>query len=187
MKEAASQRDYLLHEVFDRLCWFVQPGIPNTCRLVVFQQTQRWLQASGFDAIAHHLRAALSLALDRNKEPIAAISIGTRTPPSTSESGNRAGFDGDKKSKGSKVHGDVDTWAVGALDVALALTNEQVGAIGSIHRGEKRASGSGRSRIPRAGTGRGGHSSGSNQTSRAQELLSVARLRHWPRNTSARR
>ena len=73
--------------------------------------------------MAHDLRAIVRLALDRAAEPSAAI-LDSRTLQSTPESGSRAGFDGHKKRKGSKVHLAVDT--LGHL-LALRVTpaNEQ--------------------------------------------------------------
>jgi transposase len=90
---------------------------------VVYQQTQRWIKAGCFEALAHDLRAILRLALERKADPSAVI-LDSRTVQSTPESGARAGFDGHKKRKGSKVHIAVDT--LGHL-LALAVTpaNEQ--------------------------------------------------------------
>ena len=87
------------------------------------QQTQRWLRAESFEAMAHDLRAILRLVQDRNPDPTAVI-MDSRTVQSTPESGARAGFDGHKKRKGSKVHAAVDT--LGHL-LALKVTaaNEQ--------------------------------------------------------------
>ncbi len=130
MKEDAPQRDYPLREVFNGLRWFVRAGcpwrmMPNDLPpwFVVFQQTHRWLKAGCFEAMAHDLRAVLRMALDRNEEPSAVI-LDSRTLQSTPESGGRAGFDGHKKRKGSKVHAAVDT--LGHL-LALHVTpaNEQ--------------------------------------------------------------
>ncbi len=60
---------------------------------------------------------------ERNPDPTAVI-MDSRTVQSTPESGGRAGFDGHKKRKGSKVHAAVDT--LGQL-LALKVTaaNEQ--------------------------------------------------------------
>lgn len=60
---------------------------------------------------------------DRNPDPSAVV-LDSRTLQSTPESGTRAGFDGHKKRKGSKVHAAVDT--LGHL-LALKVTpaNEQ--------------------------------------------------------------
>jgi len=73
--------------------------------------------------MAHDLRAVLRMALDRQEQPSAVI-LDSRTLQSTPESGGRAGFDGHKKRKGSKVHAAVDT--LGHL-LALHVTpaNEQ--------------------------------------------------------------
>ncbi len=130
MKEEAPQRDHLLREVFNALRWLVRAGcpwrmMPNDLPpwYVVYQQTRRWLKAGCFEAMAHDLRAVLRLAQDRDEEPSAVI-MDSRTLQSTPESGGRAGFDGHKKRKGSKVHAAVDT--LGYL-LALHVTpaNEQ--------------------------------------------------------------
>lgn len=63
MTEDAPQRTHSLREVFNALRWLVRAGA--TWRLmphdlppweVVYQQTQRWLRAGVFQAIAHDLR-----------------------------------------------------------------------------------------------------------------------------------
>jgi transposase len=89
----------------------------------VYQQTQRWLSAGAFEAMVHDLRALLRLAKGRDKEPTAAI-LDSRTLRSTPENGNRSGYDGAKRKRGSKVHAAVDT--LGHL-LALHVTaaNEQ--------------------------------------------------------------
>jgi transposase len=89
----------------------------------VYQQTQRWLRAGVFEAIVADLRAVLRLAEGRKQEPSAAI-FDSRTLQSSPESGHRAGYDGAKRRKGSKVHLAVDT--LGHL-LALHVTpaNEQ--------------------------------------------------------------
>lgn len=130
MREDAPQRDYELREVFNGLRWIVRTGSP--WRLmphdlppwpVVYQQAQRWFAAGVFEAMVHDLRLLLRLAEGRNEQPTAVIFDG-RTLQSTPESGGRAGYDGHKKKKGSKVHLAVDT--LGHL-LALHVTpaNEQ--------------------------------------------------------------
>jgi len=130
MRESAPQRDYPLRELFNGLRWFVRAGcpwrmMPNDLPpwSAVYQQTQRWIKAGSFEAMAHDLRAILRLVLDRRSDPSAVI-LDSRTLQSTPESGARAGFDGHKKRKGSKVHMAVDT--LGHL-LALHVTpaNEQ--------------------------------------------------------------
>src|SRR5438045_6780084 len=73
--------------------------------------------------MVHDLRAILLLVQDRKADPSAVI-VDSRTLQSTPVSGARAGFDGHKKRKGSKVHAAVDT--LGHL-LALKVTaaNEQ--------------------------------------------------------------
>jgi transposase len=76
-----------------------------------------------FEAIVHDLRALLRLAKGKKEQPTAAIFDG-RTMQSSPESGERAGYDGHKRRKGSKIHMAVDT--LGYL-LALHVTpaNEQ--------------------------------------------------------------
>jgi transposase len=115
MDEEAPQRRYPLREVFNALRWLVRTGspwryLPNDLPPwpVVYQQTQRWLAAECFEAMADDLRALLREADGRKPQPTAVILDG-RTLQSTPESGHRAGFDGHKKRKGSKLHAAVDT------------------------------------------------------------------------------
>ena len=110
MTEQAPQRVYPLREIFNGLRWLVRAGgswrmMPHDLPpwSMVYQQTRRWLKAGCFEAMAHDLRAILRLALERNADPSAVI-LDSRTIQSTPESGARAGFDGHKKRKGSKVH-----------------------------------------------------------------------------------
>ncbi len=130
MRDDAPQRKYPLRELFNGLRWFVRAGcpwrmLPNDLPpwAAVQQQTQRWLRAGCFEAMAEDLRLLLRLAAGREDAPSAAI-LDSRTLQSTPESGARAGFDGHKKRKGSKLHAAVDT--LGHL-LALKVTpaNEQ--------------------------------------------------------------
>ena len=130
LPETASQRRYEVREVFNALRWIVRAGAP--WRLlphelppwpVVYQQTQRWIAAGCFEAIVHDLRALVRLVQGRQPEPSAVI-LDSRTLQSTPESGARAGYDGAKKKKGTKVHAAVDT--LGDLLVVLVTpANEQ--------------------------------------------------------------
>jgi len=115
MREDAPQREYALRDVFDGLRWIVRAGaawrmMPGDLPPweVVYQQTQRWLAAGVFEAIVQDLRVLLRLAEGRRAQPSAAI-FDSRTLQSSPESGGRAGYDGAKRRKGSKVHVAVDT------------------------------------------------------------------------------
>src|ERR1700693_6588707 len=111
----AEQRVHDLREVFNALRYLVRTGapwrlLPNDLPpwAAVYQQTQRWIAAGSFEAIVFDLRALLRVAQGRNVQPSAAIFAG-RTLQSTPESGARAGYDGNKKKKESKIHLAVDT------------------------------------------------------------------------------
>ena len=113
--EDAPQRVYPLREVFNGLRYIARSGapwrmMPNDLPPwhVVYQQTQRWLAAGVFQAMVDDLRAILRMAQGRNAEPTAVI-FDSRTMQSSPESGARAGYDGAKRKKGSKVHIAVDT------------------------------------------------------------------------------
>jgi len=130
MKENAPQREHPLRELFNGLRWFVRAGCP--WRMMpndlppwhaVQQQTQRWVRAGCFENMAEDLRLLLRLNAGRNDAPSAAI-LDSRTLQSTPESGGRAGYDGAKKRKGSKVHAAVDTLGH-LLAVKVTAANEQ--------------------------------------------------------------
>src|SRR5271167_638207 len=130
MTEAAPQREHSLRELFNALRYVIRYGIvwramPNDFPpwAAVYQQSQRWLAAGCFETLAQDLRALLRLAAGRPEEPTAAI-IDSRTLRSTPESGTRAGYDGAKRKRGSKVHLAVDT--LGHL-LALHVTPADVG------------------------------------------------------------
>ena len=89
----------------------------------VQQQAQRWMRAGCFEAMAQDLRKVLRLLAGRHTEPSAVILDG-RTLQSTPESGARAGYDGHKRKKGSKVHAAVDTLGH-LLALKVRAANEQ--------------------------------------------------------------
>ena len=130
MREDAPQRDYSLREVFNGLRWIIRTGaqwrmMPNDLPpwSTVNQQAQRWLKAGVFEAIVHDLRQLLRLAEGRNEQPTAAI-FDSRTLQSSPESGGRAGYDGAKRRKGSKMHMAVDTLG-NLLALHVTAANEQ--------------------------------------------------------------
>ena len=113
--EDAAQRVHPLRDVFDALRWMVKAGCP--WRLLpgdfppwqaVAQQGERWRRAGCFEARTHDLRELLRVLAQRDPRPTAAIFDG-RTLQSGPESGERAGYDGYQRKKGSKVHVAVDT------------------------------------------------------------------------------
>jgi transposase len=115
LPEDAGQRRHDLREVFNGLRYLVKSGapwrwLPNDLPPwpAVYQQAQRWLAAGVFEALVHDLRVLLRLEEGRAPEPSAVV-IDSRTLQSTPESGHRAGWDGAKRRKGSKVHAAVDT------------------------------------------------------------------------------
>jgi transposase len=130
MKEDAPQRDHSLREVFNGLRYIVRTGtqwrmMPNDLPpwYTVYQQTQRWIKAGVFEALVHDLRMLLREIAGRYPQPSAAIFDG-RVLQSSPESGARAGYDGHKRRKGSKVHLAVDT--LGQLLAAIVTpANEQ--------------------------------------------------------------
>ncbi len=136
-REDAGQREHDLREVFNGLRYIVKTGapwrrMPNDLPpwAAVYQQTQRWLAAGCFEALVDNLRAVLRLAAGRKAEPTAAI-IDSRTLRSTPESGERAGYDGAKRKKGSKIHMAVDT--LGHL-LALHVTPTNAEDRGEVER-----------------------------------------------------
>jgi transposase len=115
LPEEAGQRRHDLREVFNGLRYLVRSGAPWRMLPhefppweIVFQQTQRWLRAGVFEAMTHDLRLLLRAFTDRKGRPTAVI-LDSRTLRSTPESGARAGYDGAKRKKGSKIHIAVDT------------------------------------------------------------------------------
>lgn len=130
MREDATQRDYPLRELFNAMRYVVRTGcqwryVPHDFPpwSAVYQQARRWWAAKCFEAMAHDLREMLRVVAGRLPDPTAVV-LDSRTLTSTPESGARAGYDGYKRRKGSKIHIAVDT--LGHL-LALRVTpaNEQ--------------------------------------------------------------
>ena len=129
-RKNAPQRSYSLREVFNALRWLARAGAP--WRLLphdfppwqtVYQQFRRWNEAGCFEAMVSDMRSIIRVGDGRRGQPSAVILDG-RTLQSSCESGPRAGYDGYKRRRGSKVHMAVDT--LGHL-IALTVTpaNEQ--------------------------------------------------------------
>jgi transposase len=130
MIEDAPQREHSLREVFNGLRWIIRAGaswrmMPHDLPpwAAVYQQTQRWIRSGVFEAIVDDLRMLLRVLNGRNEQPSAVI-LDSRTLQSTVESGGRAGYDGGKRKKGSKVHIAVDTLGH-LLGLVVTPANEQ--------------------------------------------------------------
>ena len=113
--EDAVQRKYPLRAVLNALFWMSRTGaqwefLPNDLPPpdVVRLQAARWFASGCFENAVHDLRILTRVQQQRGAEPTAII-IDSRTLQSTPESGARAGFDGARKRKGTKVHLVVDT------------------------------------------------------------------------------
>jgi len=126
----APQRDHSLREVFNGLRWLVRTGsswryMPHDLPpwSAIYQQAQRWINAGVFEQMAADLRELLRLLQGRKDQPTAAV-MDSRTIQSMPESGARAGYDGGKKKKGSKVHMAVDTLGY-LLTLHVTPANEQ--------------------------------------------------------------
>lgn len=130
MTEDAPQREYSLRDVFDAARWICRTGSPwrylpgdSPAWPAVYRQVQRWISARVFEHMVHDLRALIRRVEGRNDHPSAVI-FDARTLQSSPESGERAGFDGHKKKKGSKVHMAVDTLG-NLLSLVVTPANEQ--------------------------------------------------------------
>jgi transposase len=130
MTEDAPQRVYPLREVFNGLRYIARSGAPWRMMPkdlppwhVVYQQTQRWLAAEVFQAMVDNLRTVLRMAQGKNAEPTSVI-LDSRTLQSSPESGARAGYDGAKRRKVSKVRVAVDTLGH-LLAIHVTPANEQ--------------------------------------------------------------
>ncbi|SAK95232.1 transposase [Caballeronia catudaia] len=91
MDSKAPQRKYELREMFNALRWLARAGaawrmLPTNFPPweLVYQQTQRWLQAGCFEAMVSDLRSIVRVAQGRQEEPSAVILDG-RTLQSTCE------------------------------------------------------------------------------------------------------
>src|SRR3954470_4069549 len=133
LPEDAKQREYPLREAFNGLRYIIKTGaqwraMPHDLPpwAAVYQQARRWLAGGCFEALPGDLHAVLREALGRSAEPSAVITD-ARTLRSSPESGERAGYDGAKRKKGSKLHLAVDTLGnLLALRVTPANVDERV-------------------------------------------------------------
>jgi transposase len=138
LPQTAAQRRHEVREVFNAVRSIVRTGAPWRWLPThfppweaVYQQTRRWIAAGCFEAIVQDLRLLVRAASGRRPQPSVGI-VDSRTLRSTVESGARAGVDGNKRVRGSKVHAVVDTLGT-LLAVAVTPANEaerrQLGAL----------------------------------------------------------
>jgi transposase len=130
MEPEAPQRRHSLRGLFNALRYLAKTGVqwrylPENFPpyAAVYQQAQRWIRAGVLEAMASDLRELLRMLQERASAPSAVILDG-RTLQSVPESGARAGYDGHKRKKGSKVHVAVDTLGH-LLAVTITPANEQ--------------------------------------------------------------
>jgi transposase len=132
-REDSAHREHDLRSVFNGVRYIARTG--NQWRFMphdyppwpaIYQQMQRWMRAGCFERLVEDTRILLREFAGRKGQPTAAC-IDSRTLQSTPESGARAGYDGAKRRKGSKVHIAVDT--LGHL-LALSVTPADQGYTG---------------------------------------------------------
>jgi transposase len=123
--EDSQSRRHSLRELFNAVRYVVRMGkqwrsMPNDLPPwpAVYQQRRRWMDAGVFEILVADVQSLLREFGGRKGHPTA-VCLDRRTLQSTPESGARAGRDGAKRRKGSKVHIAVDT--LGHL-MALTLT-----------------------------------------------------------------
>ena len=122
-REDSRHREHDMREVFNGLRYIAKTGcqwrwMPHDLPpwAAVYQQARRWMAAGCFEALVGDVQSILREWKGRKDQPTV-ICLDSRTLQSTPESGARAGYDGAKRRKGSKVHIAVDT-----LGHLLALT-----------------------------------------------------------------
>jgi transposase len=114
-REDSAHREHDLRSVFNGVRYIARTG--NQWRFMphdyppwpaIYQQMQHSMRGGCFERLVEDTRILLREFAGRKVQPTAAC-IDSRTLQSTPESGARAGYDGVKRHKGSKVHIGVDT------------------------------------------------------------------------------
>ncbi len=130
MRQDAPQREHSLRELFNALRWLARAGAPWRMLphdfppwAAVYQQCRRCSQAGCFEALVSDMCSIIRAGQGRTGQPSAVILDG-RTLQSSCESGPRAGYDGYKRRRGSKVHMAVDTLGY-LIDLTVTPANEQ--------------------------------------------------------------
>ena len=116
MSEDAPQREYSLGELFNGVRGIVRTGAAWRMRAhdllpwsAGYQQGQRWRKAGGVAASIEELRAVVRGAQGRKLAPLAVMGD-SRTLQVSPASRHRAGYEGAKCKRGSKVPIAVDTF-----------------------------------------------------------------------------
>ncbi len=128
--EDAHQRVYPIREVLNAALWIGRTGsqweyLPHDFPpyKIVHQQLMRWFERGCFENLAHDLHSLVREDALLEGVPTVAI-VDSRTLQSTPESGERAGYDGGKRRKGSKIHAAVDTMG-NVMTLLVTPGNEQ--------------------------------------------------------------
>jgi len=115
MRPDSPQRDHDLREIYNGVRYCVRTGCPWRYLphdlppwWAVYQQYRRWLDAGCFEELLKAVRELARTTVGRAPQPTAAI-FDSRTLRSTPESGERASYNGHRKTNGSKVHLATDT------------------------------------------------------------------------------
>jgi transposase len=126
----AEQREYELREIYNGVRYIMRAGcawryLPHDLPpwWAVYQQYRRWLDAGCFEDLLQAVRKLDRKQAGRPEQPTAAI-YDSRTLRSTPESGARAGYDGHKRTEGSKIHLSTDTRG-NPLAVEVSPADEQ--------------------------------------------------------------
>ncbi len=122
MDVGAPQRKYELRECLTHCAGWRERAHRGACYPTT-SRPQRWLAPGCFESMVGDLRSVIRVAQGRQGQPSAVI-LDRRTLQSTCESGPRAGYDGYKRKRGSKVHMAVDTLGQ-LLAVHVTPANEQ--------------------------------------------------------------
>ena len=126
-REDSQSRKHSLRKLFNGVRYIVRTGnqwryMPNDLPPwpAVYQGMRRWVDAGVFEILVAEVQELLRHFGGRKGQPTA-VCMDSCTLQSTSESGARAGYDGAKRRKGSKVHIAVDTFGhLMALKVTAA-------------------------------------------------------------------
>ena len=126
----AGQREYPLREVYNGVRYVIRTGcawryLPHDLPpwWACYQQHLRWIEAGCYEDLLQAARQLVRTTAKRAPQPTAAV-FDSRTLRSTPESGERAGYDGHKRTNGSKVHTATDTLG-NPLALAVSPADEQ--------------------------------------------------------------